>query len=33
VPPLSIIENLEGFVFFDEAPIAPERPFAIAVTP
>jgi tRNA(His) 5'-end guanylyltransferase len=33
VPPLSIVENLEGFVFFDEAPIAPERPFAAAVTP
>jgi tRNA(His) 5'-end guanylyltransferase len=33
VPPLSIVENLEGFVFLDEAPIAPERPFAFAVTP
>lgn len=33
VPPLSLIENLEGFIFLDEAPIAPERPFAAAVTP
>lgn len=33
VPPLSIVENLEGFVFHDEAPIAPERPFAASVTP
>lgn len=33
VPPLSLVENLEGFVFHDEAPIAPERPFASSVTP
>jgi tRNA(His) 5'-end guanylyltransferase len=33
VPPLSLVENLEGFVFRDEAPVAPERPFAAAVTP
>ena len=33
VPPLSLVENLEGFVFLDEAPVAPERPFAASVTP
>lgn len=33
VPPLSLVENLEGFVFHDEVPYAPERPFAAAVTP
>jgi Uncharacterized conserved protein len=33
VPPLSLVENLEAFIFLDEKPIAPERKFAAAVTP
>ncbi|NTF17361.1 hypothetical protein G6L37_02895 [Agrobacterium rubi] len=33
VPPLSLVENLEAFIFLDQAPIAPERPFAASVTP
>ena len=33
VPPLSIVENLAAFIFLDEKPVAPPRPFAEAVTP